>query len=743
MSGLALQPWRPSAEDRRAMLLIALLPLLVAAPALLGILEADPAIYLSGLAVGLREGLFNGTPYIDPNNGYSTQSLGTLSVWQWLNGKVPWWNHYTGIGLPLAAEYQAGAFFPLTFLLLLPYGMAWMQVALQVLAGLGTYGLLRQMGTGRTAATAGALLYAFNGTLAWFAHAPAAPVFGLPWMLWGIERIVVHAHCARPGGWGMLAFGMAMSLLASFPETAYLNGLLALAWAIVRGLQLPRASWRAYALGIVAGGLTGMAIAAPQVYSFLDYMRYAEIGDHGDLFAHSAQPWVSIAHALVAPYLIGPIFAYASSTREWLFHLWGGMGGYVTLALVATALAGFWSRRDAIGWLLFAWCVATLLRTFGFPYLSYAWNLIPGVSMTAFYRYACPSWELAMVLLAARGLDLWLRGDADAGKARIVAAFAGAVGAAGAVATAAYLWPGLTDARGLRNWAVGSILLATLAAAGVVFALGRGARGARTLASLLVAEAIVMFAIPTFSNPRAGRIDMDTVRFLRDNLGFQRFFTLAPFQPNYGAYFRIASINYNVLPNSGKWYRWVADHLDQKAGPTVFNGVQGGGGLEPLRKNLVAYEEIGVRYVLANKDVHPFVPGDPARLAYEGASLDIYELLNAKPYFESATGQCKLAAPSRSLVVADCAAPDRLVRRELFFPGWTATVAGRDAPIEEHLDLYQSVMLPAGRSEVRFDYAPRHVGWAWLACLLGLVLSVGRPLLRRARRWGPRSRSAT
>lgn len=743
MSAVPLELWRPAPEDRRAMLLIAVLPLLVAAPALLGVLAADPALYLSGLGADVQEGILKGVPYIDPNNGYSTQALGTLSVWQWLQGMVPWWNHYTGIGLPLAAEYQAGVFFPLTFLLLLPYGMAWMQVALQVFAGIGTYGLLRQSGAGRTAAATGGLLYAFNGTLAWFGHAPAAPVPFLPWMLWGVDRIAVHAQAQRSGGWGLLTFAMAMSLLASFPETAYLSGLLALAWTVVRGLQLPRAAWRAYTLGIVAGGLTGIAIAAPQVYSFLDYLRDAEIGEHGAAFAHSSHAWVSIAHSLVAPYLLGPIFGYASSTREWIYHLWGGMGGYVTLALLTTALAGFWSRRDAIGWLLLAWCLATLLRTFGFPYLSHAWNLIPGVSWAAFFRYAPPSWELAMVLLAARGLDQWLRGGLDTRKERVLAAIVVVAGMALAVASAAQMWTGLTDARGLRNWAVGSIVLAGFVGAGAVVLLGRGARGARILACVLVTEAIVMYAIPMLANPRAGRLDVDAVRFLRDNLGFHRFFTLGPFQPNYGAYFRIASINYNVLPNSSKWYRWVAEHLDQKADSVVFNGVQGGGGLEPLRRNRAAYEEIGVRYVVAGKGVKPFETGDPAPLVYQGRTLDVYELPGVKPYFESKAGQCTLETPYRSQVIADCKAPDRLVRRELFFPGWTATVGGVDAPVEEHLDLYQSVMLPAGRSEVRFDYAPRHIGWAWLACLLGFVAAFGPAIVRRVRRSARRNRSAT
>ena len=49
--------------------------------------------------------------------------------------------------------------------------------------------------------------------------------------------------------------------------------------------------------------------------------------------------------------------------------------------------------------------MVALGRTFGLEPLITLWNLIPGVSYTAFVRYAPPSWELAFVILAARGLE--------------------------------------------------------------------------------------------------------------------------------------------------------------------------------------------------------------------------------------------------------------------------------------------------------------------------------------------------
>ena len=61
-----------------------------------------------------------------------------LSAWDWLHGMIPWWNPYTGIGVPLAGELQPGAFFlPFNLLLLLKEGLLWQRIAMQIIAGLG------------------------------------------------------------------------------------------------------------------------------------------------------------------------------------------------------------------------------------------------------------------------------------------------------------------------------------------------------------------------------------------------------------------------------------------------------------------------------------------------------------------------------------------------------------------------------------------------------------------------------
>src|SRR4051794_10576785 len=99
--------------------ILLLVPLLANLFPLLTVWSADPRYFISGLSVGRPNSLLPGLPgWIDPHAGLTMQSLGGLAAANWLSGIIPWWNPYSGLGLPLAAEMQPGAFF-LPFVLLL------------------------------------------------------------------------------------------------------------------------------------------------------------------------------------------------------------------------------------------------------------------------------------------------------------------------------------------------------------------------------------------------------------------------------------------------------------------------------------------------------------------------------------------------------------------------------------------------------------------------------------------------
>ena len=729
--------WQPAREDLRPAMLIALLPFLIALPQLAGWILSDPIYYTAYANRVYDRGLLRGMVAVDPNVGFQTQALGYRAAVEWLQGRVPWWNSYTGVGLPLAAEYQPAAFFPLTLLMLLPRGIVWEQAILEALAGLGTYALLRQLRLGRLAATTGAILFAFNGTFAWINHAPAQPVAFLPWMLLGIERAAASTQSPLPAAWRVLALSMAMSLLAGFPETAYIDGLLALAWAILRGAQLPP-PWRIrYAGSIALGGTTGIALAAPQVVAFGHLLLHASVGQHTD-YSHVGLDAQAAIPTLVAPYVYGPIHGYGDAWPS-LVPMWGAVGGYATLLLITMAVHGAVGRRDSVTWLLVAWILLALGKTFLVEPAVTLWNLVPGIKVAWFARYAQPSWELALVILAMRGLDDIATSRARTQAAWRAAAFAVVVAIAASAAYLAAHWPLIGAQRGLANSAIVSIAWAALTSIAALVLIRRAgwARAPAMLAALLGVEAALLCAVPILSSPGAAKLNEPAIAFLRANLGLQRFYTLGAIKPNYGAYLGIASINYNYLPAPTRWVKWAKRNLDSSADDVSFpEDAQRAAGAprvrDELRTHLASYEEAGVKYVVTGWNDEPLAGHEGVRLAYADLWVRIYELAHPRPYFETLDASCAVQATDRERAIVECPAATTLVRRELFFPGWNATVNGADAAIAEHGDLFQSVALPAGRSELRFSYAPPFIGWAWLAAGAAL-LALAIPRRRRRR----------
>src|SRR5512136_248708 len=149
---------------------------------------------------------------------------------------------------------QPATLFPLVLLLALPAGMLLFKLILEIAAGVATYCLLRQLGLTRYVALFGGLLYSVNGSFAWLAGSPANPIPFLPLLVLGVERARAAAVSGRKAGWMWIAVALALSLYAGFPEVAYINGLLAMVWAVLRFLQMSIGPRTAYVRKLLAGG---------------------------------------------------------------------------------------------------------------------------------------------------------------------------------------------------------------------------------------------------------------------------------------------------------------------------------------------------------------------------------------------------------------------------------------------------------------------------------------------------------
>lgn len=694
--------------------------LLAHAVELSGWLSSNPIFFNSGLGAGTVAGPLPGFPgWIDFHAGATIQALGRLNAEQWLAWTVPWWNRYAGLGLPLAGEMQSGSLF-LPFVLLLRCfdGVMLLKIAMQGVAGLAMLALLRRLGLGATAAWAGASLYALGGNFAWLSDAPIMPPPFLPVLALGIERARLAARLGRPAGYGLIAVAIAYLLLAGFPETAYFCGLLGLAWAVPRLAGIEPDRRLAFAAKVANGGVAGLLIAAPCLLAFLQYLGRAWPLPRP--FAHAALHPANFAQDLF-PYLLGPLH-YQGRGDLW-FHTGGYLGaGAVFLALVGLAGSG---RERGLRILLLAWIAAGIGKSADLPIVTELVNLQPAVTQTLFFRYITPTVIFAIAVLAALTLDDMRRGDWPRPRARALTALAiFAALAAACLSLAAPELRSFAAAGGQLVYPAVSIAVGCLLVLALALLCARARPQARAAAAIAVAESLALFTVPLLSGTPHGVLNLGPVAFLRDHLGESRFLSVGPITPNYGAYFRLASINHNYLPIDEAWGRYASAHVNASPYPDIFNGTTPAPAdqFRLLRNDMAVFTALGVRYVAAFRWADPFADGVPPGVSrpYDDGSILIYELPDPAPYAEAAG--CTLAVRDADTIDGACARPSRLVRRALFYPGWTARLDGRDAPVLREGEVFQAVDLPAGRFALRFGYAPPWAGWAWAGCGLGLLL---------------------
>ena len=523
---------------------------------LLGVVDTNPLGPVARIALW-RRGYLPGGAYTDFYVGYTSQALGHLAAIDWLHGTVPWWNPYEGLGVPLLAEMQSAAFFPPTLLLALPQGQLYFHVTLELIAGLATWFLLRELGFSRPIATVGGILFALNGTFAWLSAAPENPVAFLPVMILGIERLYRRKQFDS-AGFLLLAGGLALSIYAGFPETTYFEVLFALLWFIFRCAASPSGGRLRFSGRTALGGLVGLMLSAPIVVAFLGYLSIAYLGPNlkGYIRASLQLPGVT---TVGLPYLLGSIKAFDAGFP--MSATWVEVGGFVTAPVLALAFVGFvgGGRERAIRWLLAGTAAILLLWSFGVPVVKTVLeHVLPRVRDVEYFRYAAPEWELAFVLLACFGVE---RVASREGRWRALLIAGGGLFALCVIGgELALLWKtidGLEKSSAYHPypvlmliWGVGIVLAVAVAgllsgrevspnrrrtATSTYTSWHRG--GAIVVGALLVIDAVAMFVVPELSAPRSVRIDTGPTRYLAAHLGNGRFFSIDALVPNYGSIF--------------------------------------------------------------------------------------------------------------------------------------------------------------------------------------------------------------
>ncbi len=326
------------------------------------------------------------------------------------DGMLPWWTPELGIGYPLLAEGQAGALYPVNWLLSLllsPVTGATAAIVLHYLVtGGGAYAYARALGLARPAAFWAGTVLALGGFYtAHLSHLSILSVVAwLPWSLACSHRVLAWSGGPARSRWGAavgLAVTVALQLVAGHAQMALL-GLLVVAAQAAYLLWAGRRSDRVEArLGLWASAvIAGLAVSAPQWLAGAQLAALSQRSggvDTAFFTSFSFHPLLLVTY--LAPFVLGN--PYPEGSVELMPYL-----GVLPLALAGWAVSRGW--RDRWFW--------GVLGAIGVVLAFGRWNPLYGLlhhvpvlnlfRVPARYLY----WtSLALAILSAMGLDDALR----------------------------------------------------------------------------------------------------------------------------------------------------------------------------------------------------------------------------------------------------------------------------------------------------------------------------------------------
>jgi hypothetical protein len=342
--------------------------------------------------------------------------------------RLPLWNPRWGFGFPGLAESQMGVYYPPHVLL---YGWLGTEAAYSasfvlhtVFAGVGAFWASRRFGaSARSSVLAGAAWALCGSFLIHQTHQWGYTVGSwMPWA-WGLAWPLARGAGTRREAL-LLAAVLTLQVLPGHFQLAFLTQVSVLGLALWGLVERPSGARRAClgALGVVGAVGSVALLGALQLLPTAELARLASSDRDFEYLSGFAATPVHLV-SLVAPGLFhrSPLWRpvawdpFHTSPEEVMPYV-----GLVPLFLAFGALRRGW-RADAavraLGWLV----AGSLLLSFG-PYMpGFRWLIeVPGFS---FFR-APARWafvtQLALALLAAKGLDLIVAGTWDRVGRRLV-----------------------------------------------------------------------------------------------------------------------------------------------------------------------------------------------------------------------------------------------------------------------------------------------------------------------------------
>lgn len=268
-------------------------------------------------------------------------------------------------GFPLRSDPQQATFYPLRLLFCSLGSWNGYVISAYILASFFTYMFVFEQTQNRRGAILAGFVFAASGYLLRFVHMQSLvqAIIWFPLILWALERL---RRGFSSGAMAIGALAIAMSCFGGHPQMFFYSVATSVLYAFYIILCSTR-DCRLLAVRIVALFVLGLALAAPQWMSTLDYIRYTGRAalDYASFTLNSWQPveWTrlfvpSVFSLLNIDVWQGPTACPIRTLHE--EHVSTGL-----LALVLAVAGGIAYRRRPFVWFWVGISVFSLLLAFG------------------------------------------------------------------------------------------------------------------------------------------------------------------------------------------------------------------------------------------------------------------------------------------------------------------------------------------------------------------------------------------
>ncbi len=329
-----------------------------------------------------------------------------IAIDQWKKGSIPFWNPYSFSGVPLAANIQTAAFYPLNIIFFIfPFTTAWTLLIIlePVLAGFFLYVYLRHVSLRPSVSLFGAIAWSFSGfNIAWFTWGTMVHVvLWLPLILLSVDKVLEEKK-KRFIWFILLVFSLTCQLLAGHAQLSLYVLFVAFGYMVWHVLH--KKPYVKKAIWFIAAILILFLITSLQWAPFIQLLTESSRFIDSSIWLKEGWflPWQHLVQFIVPDFFGNP-----TTLNYWGVWNYGEFIGFIGITPLLFALYSI-SIRDRITtfWkLLFFFTLLFILPTpiakipyqFEIPILS---SLQPTRLMMII--------DFSLIMLAAVGLNQWL-----------------------------------------------------------------------------------------------------------------------------------------------------------------------------------------------------------------------------------------------------------------------------------------------------------------------------------------------